>query len=353
MNYRFFITGAIMVAVLMGQGCLGGSSSQTSGADGGVYKTTDRGETWVQKRVLLKGPKAVSLGNDIITDIQIDPQDPLAIYAGTSERGIIYSLDGGDSWEEVTKGPKGNILSIAIDPKDKCTVFATMRNKIYKTENCHRDWEEMFFDPKTTLSFTSIAIDWFNPLNIYAGTSEGDIFKSTDGGLSWLVAYRMESAVTDILVDNKDSRTVYVATNGDGIGKTLDGGENWLKIRNQLKEFSSSGRRMIRLIQDTAETSRLYAVSKYGLLISDDGGEMWSALALTNEAKAVEILDVSVNPRDENEIQYITANAILMSSDRGETWASKQMPAKRPATVLRSDIEKGDTIYLGFGQVKK
>ena len=56
MRYTRFtsLTIALCCAVLMGQGCFGGGSSGTTGADGGVYKTSDRAETWVQKRVLLK-----------------------------------------------------------------------------------------------------------------------------------------------------------------------------------------------------------------------------------------------------------------------------------------------------------
>lgn len=339
-----------LALVLLGQGCLGTSTAtKTPEDDGGIYKTSDRAETWVQKRVLLKGAKAVSLGKDEISTIVFDPQDHTAVYVGTTIRGIVTSLNGGDSWEEVTAGPKGGkIQSIAVDAKDKCTVYATMRNKIYKTENCHRDWEEIYFDPKTTKTFTNIVVDWFNPTIVFAGTSEGDIFKSTDGGLSWAVVQRSNSDVTVMLIDPVDSRIVYVGTKGDGIWKTIDGGKTWNNIKNQLKPYQSANR-VFGLYIDRAQNSTLYLTSKYGIIGSVDGGETWNDVALTSEASSVEIVDFAVNPKDEKKLAYITKNAIMTSVDKGQTWQAKKLPSTRLATALAIDFEKGDTLYLGFG----
>lgn len=350
-SIRSFLVPALAL-LLLGQGC-SGSSQGSTGADGGVYKTSDRTVTWVQKRVLLKGPKAVSFGNDPITVLTADPQDHLAMYAGTSERGIVTSLNGGDSWEEITKGPKGSMIrALAVDPKDKCTVYATMRNKIYKTENCHRDWIEAYFDPKTEKIFTTIAVDWFNSTIVYAGTSEGDVFKSTDAGLSWSVIHRADARVESILFDPRDSRVVYIGTDGDGIWKTLDAGKTWLNIKNQLKDFTNA-KRVSKLVIDRAEPATLYLVSKYGLLSSTDGGDSWTALKLTTEPNAVEITDFAVNPRNEKELAYVTKSAMVISSDKGATWNAKKLPSSRPATALWIDGEDGNVMYLGFGAIPK
>jgi photosystem II stability/assembly factor-like uncharacterized protein len=340
------------VLLLLGQGCTG-SSTATPTADGGVYKTTDRATTWTQKRVLVKGAKAVSLGADPITTIVIDPEDQNAIYAGTLERGIVTSLNGGDTWEEVTNGPKGaKIQSIAVDPKDKCVVYATMKNKIYKTENCHRDWKEIFFDPKVDKTFTVVTVDWYNPTLVYAGTSEGDIFKSTDAGLSWMVVKRANASISTMVFDPRDSRILYVGTFGEGIWKTLDGGMTWLPIRDQLKSFTNA-RGVNALELDNADPSRLYLASKYGLLMSENGGEEWKEMPLTSEAGSVEVLDVAVNPREVKEIMYITKNTLFMTTDAGATWSAKKLPSVRSATVLLQDQEDGKTLYLGFGSLPK
>lgn len=351
-RFTFFSVFVLGIA-LLGQGCFGSGTSSTSGPDGGVYKTSDRAETWAQKRILLKGPQAVSLGNDVVVSMALDPQDRQAVYAGMAERGIVYSLNGGDSWEEITEGPKGRIQSVAVDPKDKCTIYAAMGNKIFKTENCHRDWKEMFFDPKTDKTFTVVAVDWFNPTIVYAGTDEGDIFKSTDAGLSWLVSKRADAPVTSILLDPHDSRTVYVGTNGDGIMKTMDGGNTWIRIRAQLNDFRNA-RRVITIVADEqSDPTVLYLASDYGITRSADGGETWEALQLVSEPNDVDIVGMALNPRNNKELQYITPNTIVISSDGGQTWNARQLPSARPATTLLVDPEDGNILYVGFGATKK
>lgn len=333
--------------VLLGQGCLG-SAQPARGPDGGVFKTTDRGVTWVQKKVLIEGTKGVSIAEDVITAMAFDPQDRNTVYAGTELRGLIMSLDGGDSWQPSKGLNKGRIEAVAVDAKDKCSVYATQRNRIYKTENCGRDWAQIWFDPKTDKVLTQIAVDWFNPTIVYAGTSEGDILKSTDAGRTWLVSKRADAPVTGIVLDTRDSRTVYVATRGDGIWKTLDGGKTWLSIEKQLSEFDNA-RRVTQVALDALKPSTVYLVSRFGILKSENGGDTWAALQVPSQANSVEIRRLAVNPRNGKELQYITAGALVLSSDGGITWNAKQLPSTRPANAFIVDSEQGNTLYLGIG----
>ncbi len=333
--------------VIFGQGCLNGGGAST-GPDGGVFKTTDRGEAWTQKRVLLQGPKAISLGNDAITLLMFDPQDRNTVYAGTSERGLLFTLNGGDSWQEASANLKGNISAIAVDYKNKCVVYAAIKNGIYKTENCSRDWSRIFFDPKTDKVFTALAVDWYNPTILYAGTSEGDIFKSTDAGLSWLVSQRVNGPVTSIGIDPKDSRMVYIGARGDGLWKTLDGGNTWMRIRDPLQDFENA-RRVTDIDIDPQDTNRLYITSPYGILVSTDAANTWSPVPLTSQPNTVDIRGFVINPRNTKELTYITKNTINFSSDGGITWTVKKLPSTRRADALLVDPENGGTLYIGMG----
>jgi photosystem II stability/assembly factor-like uncharacterized protein len=337
--------------ILVGQGCTG-SAQQAKGPDGGVYKTADRGALWAQKRVLIEGPKGVSIADDVITTLAFDPQDHKTIYAGTASRGLLMSLDGGDSWQPAGALNKGRIDAMAVDAKDKCTVFASQANKIFKTITCGRDWAQVWFDPKTEKVFTQLAVDWFNPTIVYAGTSEGDILKSTDAGINWLISKRADAPVTSIAIHPKDSRVIYVGTRGDGIWKTMDAGRTWQSIEKQLSEFDNA-RRVTQLALDPLQPETVYHVSKYGVLVSADGGTTWKAMALTSQPNTVDIRSFAVNPRNPKELQYVTGNTIMFSSDSGVTWVAKKLPSTRPANVVVTDPQDGNILYIGMGPLPK
>lgn len=351
MNYHRLLLLAAAV-ILLGQGCLGGSKPTAKGPDGGVFKTTDRGAAWTQKRVLIEGAKGVSIGDTVVTTMAFDPQDRLAIYAGTEERGLIYTLDGGESWQTSKGLPKARVESVAVDPKDKCTVYATMVNQIYKTVNCGRDWQRAWFDPKTDKVFTRVLVDWFNPTILYVGTSDGDVFKSTDGGQNFLVSKRADAPITSLVIDPRDSRSVWAGTRGDGIWKTLDGGQTWLPIKQQLADFEGA-RRPTQIVIDAQAASLVYAVSKYGILTTKDGGETWTPMQLTSLPNTVEIRSLAVNPKNNKEVQYVTQNTFIFSSDAGVTWNSKKLPSARIANVLLVDPQQGNMLYLGMGKAPK
>ena len=66
---------------------------------GGIWKTTDNGTNW-----LAKTDGIALLG---ISDIRVNPNDPMKMYAVTGDRekhtalsiGVIKSLDGGETWD--------------------------------------------------------------------------------------------------------------------------------------------------------------------------------------------------------------------------------------------------------------
>lgn len=341
----------LLALVLLGQGCFGAPQAPT-GPDGGIYKTADRGATWSQKRVLIEGARGISIADQAITTLVFDPQDRNTIYAGTEERGLLMTLDGGDSWTPARTLLSGRIDAVAVDPKDKCNVYASQGNKIYKTGNCGRDWAQAWFDPKTDKRFTQITVDWFNPTMVWAGSSEGDILKSTDAGRNWLVSQRANAAITSIVIHPKDSRVVYAASRGDGLWKTLDGGNTWRNIKSQLSSFDNA-RRATQVAIDALSPDAVYLVSPYGILKSPDGGESWGALPLTSPSGSVDIRSLALNPRNSQELQYITPNTLLVSSDGGNTWQAQKLPSTRIANVLTVDPEDGKTLYLGMGAAAK
>ena len=342
-----FVVTPILALALMGQGC--GTAKPAAGPDGGIFRSKDKGVAWSQVKTLNVGPKQGSIADVGIATLAIDPQDVKAIYAGTEQNGIIYSLDGGDSWEPAAGITSGRVPAIAVDPKDKCTVYATRENQVFKTSNCSRDWTAIYFDPRS-IKFTSIIVDWFNSNILFAGTSDGDIVKSENAGATWRVANRVDGIkVNQLAFDPRDSRVVYGATDRGGIVKTVDAGATWITIRKELQEFDGSNRANI-VRPDPSVANRVYTVSKYGILQSDDGGATWKALKLPTPAGTVDMKAFAINPKDSRELVYATDKAVIWSVDGGETWTPKKLPTSRGASVILYDPSSttaASTIFLG------
>lgn len=350
---RTFLSLAAPVAALaiMGQGCLGGGEP-AGGPDGGLFRTTDS-ENWTQLTTLNLGTQLGSIANVGMSALALDPQDPGSLYAGTVQNGLLYSLDGGESWSNPSGLSKGNIVAIAAHPKDKCVVYAARLNQIMKTENCHRDWEEVFFDARTDKRFNAIAVDWFNPDIVYAVTNDGDIVRSANGGAAWNVVHRADGIdLRNIVIDPFDSRVIYVSAYGRGILKSNDGGQNWEEIRDALTSVDSITRRTTMVATDPSNRNRVYHISDYGILRSDDAGANWTALTLPSPPNSVDILAFAVHPKDPKRLVYATERSVVFSGDAGLTWTSKRSPTSRPPDTLLYDLSESPRLYLAPGPTK-
>ncbi len=339
----------MLAVVLFGQGCFGGGTTTSTGPDGGVWKTSDHGVTWTNKRALVQSAKvSAAAANFGIVTMAFDPQDTSTLYAGTVENGLVFSLDGGDSWQPVKGLTAGRVNAVAVDSKNKCTLYVARVNEIYKTETCGRDWNKIFFDPRTDKVFTQLLVDWFNPTILYAGSSEGDIFKSVDAGTSWQAIKRVEGTrITQLVMDPRDSRVVYVGTQGDGLWKTLDAGMTWSQVKKQFGETYSDARRITQIVLDPKVANVVYLVSKYGIMKSDDQGETWKGMNLTAPPGSIVINSFAIDPMDPKKMVFTGVNALAYTSDGGVTWTAKKLPTTQVGSVLLIDPKNTNTIYLG------
>lgn len=344
---RFIVP--ILALALTGAGCFDTGTTAPTGPDGGVWKTSDGGVTWVNKKSLITtGPKVSASGATFnILGMTVDPQDRRAIYLATADSGLVYSLDGGDSWQQA-KIPGTRVNSVAVDAKNKCIVYATTGNHIYKTETCGRDWKEVFFGARTEVSFTQIVADWYNTTMLYAGTSDGDIFRSQDSGVTWTKMIRADGTpITSLVVDPRDSRIVYAGTQGAGILKTEDSGATWTQVFKQFGDDYRDARRVIQVIPDPAQAKRIYIVSKYGILRSDDAGDTWTALKLTTPPGTIKINSLAIDPKNNKNILFTGVSTLQFTTDGGASWSPKRLPTTQAGSFLQFDPMDSKIIYLG------
>jgi photosystem II stability/assembly factor-like uncharacterized protein len=193
---------------------------------GGLYKSVNYAEKWN----LLAGGKAAvgGLPEGKSISIVIDPTssvDSRTIYTVVFEHGIYKSTDGGSNWSTIHNGLTlpHNAESITIDPNDANTLYAAIRESgVFKTTNCGDTWTNMSKGSTSPKDSYIVAIDPSNSDVIYAGTfddetfSKGGIYKSTDGGASWIQVYdgvHQPCWVRALIVDPDDPNIIYAGLN--------------------------------------------------------------------------------------------------------------------------------------------
>jgi photosystem II stability/assembly factor-like uncharacterized protein len=329
-------------------GCLGNRQIFTVG----TFKSFDKGMNWSEKNMALSSAGIGSLGGVNVLGYVFDPQDNFAIYMHTDAAGLFYTYDGGDSWFKANQVGDGRIESVAVDAKDKCNVYATYANTILKTSDCSRTWQETYIDTRPEKMVTALAVDWFEPLTVYAGNNAGDILKSIDGGVNWQVVNRLDNPITKILIDFNDSRVLYVATKTKGIFKSINGGATWDDINESLKRYSAA-LEYRNLVFDYSKPNTLLLVSKYGLIKTEDGGDNWEALTLITPPATTEILSVAIDPFDGNEIYYATASTFYKTTDGGQNWTTTRLPSGSAATALAIDPKQPHILYMGMTNLEQ
>lgn len=341
----------ILILTLTGAECIRFGGGTGEGAAGGVFKSVLKGEEWVHKVAVPTATGVRNFGGANIITLTIDPQDHLALYAGTRENGLFYSYDGGESWNQAKALASGFVSTIAVDPKNKCTIYAATGNRILKSTDCNRTFTPIYNEAAPLTSISALAISPFNSAVLYAGTTKGALIKSVDSGNTWSIQGNVRNRVVDLVLDPRASITVYAAVEGRGVWRSSDDGKTFKDMSAGLKKIKDANV-VRRLIADRATGSGLLLASKHKISRSVDGGVTWAALPIISP-ETVEILALAVNPRDSKELYYGTATTFYRSSDGGERWSADKLPTKRQASALLVDLENPAVIYLGAMEVKK
>ena len=347
------LTASVAALVLVGAGCISVGTSTSGIGDGGIFKSTNKGDAWAQKNAMptVTGERRTFNSASVAT-ISQDPQDPNALYIGTTELGMFFTYDGGESWYQPGQLNRGRINSIAVHPKNKCIVYVTFENKLFKTDDCSRTFTVPFTDTRTDKSTKAVAIDHYDPNVVWLATSAGDLLKSTDGGAYWDNIKIFNDDIMRIKVSSDDSRRVYVATKLNGVWRTTDGGAKWEDLSQKYKDFAGA-REFSDLAFGKSDPKVMILASKFGLIRSNDGGDNWQKIDLLTAPGSATIYSLAVDPKDVNTIYYGTSTTFYKSANGGVNWSTKRLPTSRAATVLHVDDRNSATLYLGVTKFKQ
>jgi hypothetical protein len=134
------------------------------------------------------GPEGGSVGF-----MAFDPQNPATVYAATNV-GVFKSSDSGATWGNAGLGGF-SVGKLILDPQRAGILYAIAARpnqddvlfKLYKSTDSVATWT----DTSANLPVNDVAIDPRNSDTLYASLGDADsgqagIFKSTDGGATWI-----------------------------------------------------------------------------------------------------------------------------------------------------------------------
>jgi len=221
--------------------------------------------------------------------ILISPHDPARLYFASQR--VWRSDDRGDSWRPVSED-----LSRGQDRLE-----LPMMDRIWSYDAVWDLWAMSNFGTVTSLA-ESPHVEGL----IYAGTDDGLIQVTEDGGGSWreievgsLPGVPEHAFVNDLKADLHDADTVYVALddhkNGDFapyLLKSTDRGRSWTSIRGDLPD-----RHLVwRVVQDHEKPELLFAGTEFGVFFTLDGGDRW--IELTGGVPQIAFRDLAIQKRE-------------------------------------------------------
>lgn len=351
MKYRIAVIA--FVFLLSGQGCISFSSNKT-GTTGpaGMFASYDKGETWLQTSRLPQAGGVTMLSGASVFRLFTDPSDPKALYWATRESGFFYSYDNGATWRQPAPPLNtGFLYSVAVNPRDKCTIYATNGLVVYRTDDCSRSWKDVYHQSSASDFVVSLAFNPFSPREIFLAKTMGDVLVSSDEGVSWRVVKRFNTRLENLVADPLQQNVYYLATRQQGLYRSRDGGATWLPLKDAMKGFAGS-LEFRRFYLHPSKKNAVYWISTYGILASQDGGDSWTAMNLINPPGSADIYAFAVNPKNDKEIYYTasigTLSIFYRSQDGGQNWITKKLPSDQRPTALLVDPVDPAHIHIGF-----
>jgi photosystem II stability/assembly factor-like uncharacterized protein len=213
--------------------------------EGGVYKTSDGGQTW--KKVL--GGANQSTGCGLIA---MSPREPKTLFAslwdfrrqgwtfrsGGPGSGLYRSTDGGEHWTELnesnSKGlpekPWGRV-AVAVAPSNAQVIYANIESKksaLYRSDDGGSTWARLdasLFVVWRPFYFGNLIVDPKDENKVFK--PDGPLLASVNGGRSFsVVSGSAHGDFHDVSISPENSNVVY-ATDDAGLWRSEDGGTRW------------------------------------------------------------------------------------------------------------------------------
>ncbi|HBF67456.1 MAG TPA: hypothetical protein DDW36_03465 [Candidatus Magasanikbacteria bacterium] len=339
--------------VVLGAACSKDTSAPLD--DGGIFRTTDGGETWTRHNVYPTSQGVGTISRYDAIRIVIDPTDRKTIYAGTLQNGLVVSYDEGATWQHARQIKDNIVREIIIDPRDKCNVYVAWFKSVMRSTDCTRTFTEVYKDPQEGVQIRALAMHPDDAKTLYAGLSDGRVIKSIDSGATWRTMYHFKDRVIRFVINPENPAIMYAALLSKGLWRSIDGGESWESLKKKLAGAATAGVANFTsgydVALDPSHNEVVYYATKVGIMRSPDDGESWEIVPILTSPGEARIYSVAVDPHDPKVIMYGATlgnrSVLYKTEDGGENWTIKKVPTTRISISLAFDKEKKGLIYLG------
>ncbi|RDY59338.1 WD40/YVTN/BNR-like repeat-containing protein [Flagellimonas nanhaiensis] len=317
-------------------------------AGGGVWKTTDAGNSW---SCISDGYFGGSIGA-----IAVSESDPNVIYIGEGEQtlrgnvssgnGLWKSTDAGETWKFIGLEGSEHIARIRIHPTNPDLVYvAAIGNLwipnetrgVYRSKNGGETWEKILYESDKA-GAGDLILDPNNPRILYASTwqmkrngyrmdsggPDSKMYKSTDGGDTWTDISSYAGlpdgpwGIVGIAVSPLDSERVWALIEAEdgGLFRSDDAGKTWKKI-NENRALRQRAWYYTRIYADTQNVDKLFVMNvSYG--VSTDGGKTFTL----KNAPHGDHHDLWIDPNNDQRMVIADDGGAQVSNDGGENWTT-------------------------------
>jgi photosystem II stability/assembly factor-like uncharacterized protein len=213
--------------------------------DRGIFRSTDGGKTW--KKVLYVDEKTGA--SDLVMDAT-NPRilwagfwqvgrKPWSLESGGPGGGVWKTTDGGDTWKKLAGGlPEGIVgrVGLAVSPARPERAWAIVeaeKGGVFRTDDGGETWKKVNDENKLRQRA------WYYS-HVYADPKNADavyvlnvaFFRSGDGGKSFDPIRTPHGDNHDLWIDPSDPQRMIEGNDG-GAAVTFNGGRSWSSILNQ------------------------------------------------------------------------------------------------------------------------
>ena len=261
----------------------------------GVYKSTDAGQTWAN----------VGLGDTRhIAKVRVHPTNPDLVYVAAlghawgpnAERGVFRSKDGGTTWEQIlTRGDRAGAIDLVMDATNPRILYAALweaqrypyklvsggeGSGIFKSTDGGDTWIELTGNaglPKGVIGKIGVAASPAKPGRVWAlvEAEEGGLFRSEDGGNTWQQTSDSASLrgrawyYTHVFADPRNPDGCYVMNYQSW--RSTDGGKTFIAFPTPHGDTHD-------LWIDPQNPKRMIEGNDGGACVSFNGGQTWSTI---------------------------------------------------------------------------